>query len=72
MAQSYIVGEAKTDDSEKKRKSNAAAIGVLLGVLVGAGIHKTLFPLGIAELAILGVVGGVVVRFALLPVFSKN
>jgi len=72
MTQSYIIGEAKTDDSEKKRKSNAAAIGVLLGVLAGAAIHQTLFPIGIAGFALLGAAGGAIVRFAVLPLISKD
>ena len=71
MAQNYTIGAAKTDDSEKKRKSNAAAIGVLLGVLAGAAIHQTGFRLGIVELALLGAAGGAIVRFGVLPLLSK-
>lgn len=70
MTQSYIIGEAKTDDSEKKRKSNAAAIGALLGVLAGAALHQTVLPLGVAGLALLGAAGGVIARFAILPLLS--
>ena len=72
MTQNYVIGEAKEDTSESKRKSNSIAVGVLLGVVAGAGIHSTIHHLGILEFAILGALGGCVVRFALLPLLSKS
>lgn len=72
MTQSYVIGEEKRDDTASKHKSNAAAIGVLLGVLAGAGIHQLAFPLGIAGFAILGALGGVIVRFGAYPLVSKD
>ena len=64
----YKAGLAKA----KRGKANAAALGVLAGVLFGGAIHSTAIELGLAQFALSGAAGGAVARFLVYPFFARK
>lgn len=67
-----LIGEEKTNETRERSERNAAAVGVLLGALAGAGIHASVFPLGGAGVLLLGALGGLVLRYGLYPLFARD